>query len=78
VFCACRRSGELGGGTKKPDKNGEDYYLHRLIANNNGDGKTWAEPKYSLADSNGELADIDIRHKVYLRFLNRLPLSTSH
>ena len=78
VFCACRRSGELGGGTKKTDKNGEDYWLHRLIASNNGDGKKWAEPKFSLGDSKGELADIDTRDNVYRRFLNRLPLSSAH
>lgn len=78
VFCACRRSGELGGGTKKTDKNGEDYWLHRLIARNNGDGKKWAEPKHALADGKGELADIDTRDNVYKRFLNRLPLSSAH
>jgi hypothetical protein len=41
-------------------------------------GEKWAVPRFSLADGKGDLADIDIRHQVYTRFLNRLPLSSTH
>jgi P4 family phage/plasmid primase-like protien len=75
ALCACRRGGD-GIGSKKTDKNGEDYWLCRL--NGSSSGEKWAVPRFSVADGKGELADIDIRHQVYTRFLNRLPLSSTH
>jgi hypothetical protein len=75
IFCACRRGGN-GTGTLKKDKNGEDYWLHRL--NDSRNGEKWAAPRFSLADGKGELAVIDIRHQVYTRFLKHMPLTSVH
>jgi hypothetical protein len=79
-LCACRRS--EAGGEHRTDKNGEDYYLHRLIPSANGEA--WQEPQLSLADcpkdeeGNPIAADADLRNKIYRRLLLCLPLHQHH
>ncbi len=80
TLCACRRSDV--GGEHRTDKNGESYYLHRLIAT--AWGEKWPEPQYSLADcpkddeGNPIAADAEHLTRVYRRLLQCLPLYRQH
>jgi putative DNA primase/helicase len=68
----CRRQGDAG--QRKVDKAGVDYYIHRLRPSSSSSG----EPRYSLADGKGELADPDTLHKVYHALISVLALSDKH
>jgi hypothetical protein len=66
----CNRTGAPGA-TKRTDRNGEEYWLLRLIPREDA----WSPPRYSLADGKGEVADPDTLHRVYGELLPRLPIS---
>jgi P4 family phage/plasmid primase-like protien len=78
VLCACRRSGELGGGIKKTDKNGQDYWLHRLIESRNGNGEKWEEPRHHHTERNREQGSLEILDRVYRALIHCSYLSPAH
>jgi hypothetical protein len=67
----CRRQGEPS--QQRTDANGDTYYLHRLRPS-----PTATEPKYSLADGGGRVADPDTRHEIYYALLQCLKLFGQH
>jgi putative DNA primase/helicase len=77
VFLRCYRSNNAdGSGKVKMDSSQQTYTLYRL--DGRGGADAWPEPKYSLADGGGELADPDILNRVYSVLTGALPLSPAH
>jgi hypothetical protein len=75
--CVCRRIAE--GGVEKTDKNGDLYYLHRLIEHPpNSNGHARPTPQFSLADGGRVRADPDTLNNIYTALLNKLPLLQTH
>jgi hypothetical protein len=70
-YCICYRVGEPS--QQRTASDGRTYWAHRLTS-----PPTPAEPRYSLADGGGQLADPDIRHEIYYALLQCLDLSSQH
>jgi AcrR family transcriptional regulator len=69
--CVCYREGEPSKARISQD--GRTYWVHRLTPT-----PTPTEPRYSVADGGGRLADPDIRHEIYDALLQGLDLSSQH
>jgi len=79
-YAVCRReaySPTYGNGCARTDKNGEPYWVYRLRPSKAGD-QQWEQPRYSLADGGGQLADADTLHRVYSELLAHLSLTSDH
>lgn len=75
AFAICHRHND-GTAEERRDTNGQLYYLYRLRESPRGE--RWPEPRFSLADGNGELAGVDVRSQVYTALLSHLNLSAEH
>ena len=67
----CRRNSQ--GGREKSDKNGDLQYVHvRGERANRANRSAPPEPRFTLAEGGGKLADPDTRHRVYSALIERL------
>ncbi len=70
-YAVCFRVGDAAHG--KTAEDGRTYYVHRLTP-----APQPSEPRYSLEDGGGRLADPDIRDEIYSALLACLKLSEQH
>jgi len=65
------------GGEEHKYNDGTSYWIHRF-GPSNGKREPWPEPRFTLADGIGELADPDTLNKVYDALAVQLSLSEHH